>query len=313
MLQVFLTVDVETYTGNYNRDIRGYGKGLDYVVAQMKRSGLRATFFLEALGATQWGAEPLKEIVRLLVDADQDIQLHLHPVVAEIDGFQPDDDAMWALDADAQAQLICRGLEILRECGAKDITAFRAGDLAADDATLKAMAMCGIRLGSNRDLDTKRSIRTRLNDAFPVRNDLSERNGVLDLPVTALRSALPFLDGQYRHLQITAMGSREMRDGLIRMSRAGYVTATILTHPQEFFRFKGDIAVPIRKNCRRLEALLDFLRDRQDMHVLTLSECAKNCETPTGSPPEICAAPAYSLMRVAEQGIDRLRGGRMGR
>ena len=196
---------------------------------------------------------------------------------------------------------------ILGDCGVTAIRAFRAGDLAANEDTLKAMESLGILLGSNRDLDFKCSTRSRVNDRFPVGNDLSKAGRVADLPLTVFRSPLPFLDGPYRHLEISAVGLREMTDVLDGMARAGYACATILTHPAEFFRWQGNEAVPILKNCRRLEGLLAFLRERSDLSVLTLSECLEKTVVPTKSPPDVSPSLTHSLRRVCEQGLARMR------
>ena len=305
-MNVFLTIDVETYSGDYDLDVRGRGKGLDYILGRCGEYGIEATFFVDAMGATQWGDKPLKEICSLIRDAGHDIQLHVHPVIARIEGFVDQDDTLWKHDRATQCRLIRTGLDVLRECGVGRVAAYRAGDLAADPATLDAMLECGLQLGSNRDLDLKSSINTRLNDHFPVRNDLSRRADAVDLPVSALRSALPFLDGAYRHLQICALGSREMTDALSRMASAGYVCATILTHPGEFFRTVRGGSVFVRKNCRRLEDLLKFLASRNDMQVMTLSDCLAKCRPNARQPPELHLNPLYSIVRVCEQCAARL-------
>ena len=115
------------------------------------------------------------------------------------------------------------------------------------------------------------------------------------------------LDGRYRHFEISALSFREMKDGLMKASRAGYSTVGILTHPGEFFRHgkRGD--VPVSKNCRRLEQLLRFITSRPEFRACTISECAANAQFPKQSPPEIKLSLACSLMRVLEQGADRLR------
>jgi len=306
-MNVFLTIDVETYSGNYDLDVRGRGKGLDYILGRCDECGIKATFFVEAMGATQWGDGPLREICSLIREAGHDIQLHVHPVVARVEGFVDQDDTLWKHDRATQCRLIRTGLDVLRECGVTRVAAFRAGDLAADTTTLEAMLECGIRLGSNRDLDLKSTINSRLNDHFPVRNDLSRRADVVDLPVSALRSALPVLDGPYRHLQICAVGSREMTDALSRMASAGYACATILTHPGEFFRSVRGESVFVRKNCRRLEGLLKFLASRNDMQVMTLSECTARCEPDNArQPPELHLNLFHSVVRACEQWVARL-------
>ncbi len=308
MMDVVLTIDVESYTGDYEKEVFAAGLGLDFIVQACRRHKTVGTFFVETLGATRWGRGPVTGIVAALNAAGQDVQLHLHPVVARIEGFEDHEDVLCHRDLATQRMLIARGLEELRACGATNVVAFRAGDLGANEDTLRAMRDAGLMVSANRDLDQKSSIRSRLNEHFPVRNDLARRDGFLDVPVTALRSAVPMLDGPYRHLEISAVGLGELRDGLERLAAAGYACAGILTHPGEFFRHVKGRAVPIVKNCRRLEGLLDFVAGRRDMRMASVAEVAGRAEVPAVSPPEVRANLVWSLVRVAEQAEDRLRG-----
>jgi hypothetical protein len=304
---IILTIDVESYTGDYEREVLAEGKGLEYIVGVCRDYGVKATFFVEALGATRWGTDPLRRICSLLLGAGQDVQLHLHPVVAAIDGFEDHEDVLWKHDARTQEMLLRKGCTILEQCGVDRPVAFRAGDFAANADTLAAMACAGLHIGSNRDLDQKSSTRSRLNDVFPIRNDVSREGPVTDVPVTACRSPFARLDGPYRHMEISAMGWMEMRHALIRMQRMGYACAGILTHPREFFRYAGDRPVAVTKNCRRLERLLQFVNSRGDMRAVSLPECAQQAALPSTSPPEICLNPLYSLVRLHEQGMYRIK------
>ena len=306
-MNVFLTVDVESYTGDYEREVRGGGGGLEYLLARCREHGIGATFFVEALGATRWGIEPLRGICRQILDAECEVQLHLHPVVARIDGFEDRGDVLWQHDRAVQERLMAEGMKILGACDVPAVMAFRAGDFAANEDSLKAMENLGIVLSSNRDMDFKCSTRSRINDLFPVRNDLSRFGAVADLPLTVFRSPLPLLDGLCRHLEISAVGANEMIDVLTAMADMGYACATVLTHPGEFFRWSGRRAAPIVKNCRRLEGLLAFLDKREDLRALTLSQCLRNTVVPTLSPPEVSPRLSRSLLRVGEQAMARMR------
>jgi len=305
-MDVFITVDVETYTGDYWKDVLGYGKGLPYLLELLKKFDIGATFFVEALGCTRWGVKPLKNICSLIMAFGQDIQLHIHPKLALIKGVKTDGDRLWAYDGATQTKFIETGLRILFDCGVTDVTAFRAGDLAANEDTLAAMENTGLFLSSNRDLDLKSSIHSKLNDSFPIRNDLSKHGGILDIPVTAFRSALPFIDGPYRHFEICALGAGEMTTALSQMVKVGYRSATVLLHPQELFRTVGNEAKPIIKNRRRLESLLDFLGNHPDFNVISMSACSSNAVLPKRSPPDVKLFFPYSMLRVLEQIVDRI-------
>ena len=301
------TIDVETYSGDYDRDIYGHGLGLPFILDTCRRHGITATFFVETLGTTRWGLAGVQKICADLSSAGQDIQLHIHPVVAQVEWVSDRYDVLWMHDRPTQERLIGLGCRILSECTGRPVEAFRAGDFAANADTLTAMDNLGILVGSNRNLDTKCSTRSQLNEAFPVRNDLSRLGRIIDLPTSALRSPLRFLDGPYRHMQVSAMGAGEMIDALLRMERAGYACATILTHPGEYFRVSGSRLVPVWKNCRRLERLLTFLAGNSALRVLGIGDCARTGPVRAQSPPELWLNLPRTLQRVWEQSLDRAR------
>ena len=142
-MDVFITVDVETYMGDYGKDILGYGKGLPYLLELLKEFDVGGTFFVETLGCTRWGVRPLKSICSLIMSFGQEIQLHIHPKLAVIKGKTISSYRLWAYNGNAQTKFLKTGLNILAECGVKDVTAFRAGDLAANKETLTAMEQTG--------------------------------------------------------------------------------------------------------------------------------------------------------------------------
>jgi hypothetical protein len=310
-MNVVITIDVECYSGDYEREVLATGMGLPFILKTLNLHYVPATFFVEALGATRWGIAETQRICQDIACEGQEIQLHLHPSVANLNGFVDKDDVFWNQDAVTQERLLRSGMDVLAQCGVK-ATSFRAGDFAVNLDTLKAMQHTGILISSNRDMDTKSSIRSRINFDFPAVNDVSCRDGVIDVPVTAFRSPLPGLDGEFRHFEISALSFREMKDGLMKAYRAGYSTVGILTHPGEFFRNTKRGVVPIEKNRRRLEQLLAFIKSRPEFKVCTMSECAAITPIPEKSPPEIRLALPYTLLRVMEQGVDRIRA-RLGR
>lgn len=308
-MHVILTIDVESYTGDYEQEVFARGLGLEFIVRSLEEFGLTATFFVEALGATRWGRNPLNRICRLLDAAGQDIQLHLHPVVARLPGFEDRADILWKHDLATQTRLLSVGRTELEAAARRTVTAFRAGDLAADAVTLEAMRGVGMHLGANRDRDQKSSIRSMLNEAFPMANDIATLDGIIDVPVTTLVSRFPKLDGPYRHMEVSAMGWPEMRGGLVAAQRAGYACVGILTHPGEFFRPKQGDCVAIAKNCQRWLALLRFLANRPEFTVVPMAE-AGGIPLPEVSPPEIRAPAWASFLRILEQGLDRVRARR---
>jgi len=305
-MHVFLTVDVECYTGDYESEVYGKGFGLPYILDVLRKYDVKATFFVEALGATRWGGKQVARICSDVINAGHEVQLHVHPVIAKINGFEDTTDVLRNQDRATQAMLIGRGIEILKECGVT-VSAFRAGDFAANHDTLAAMRECGLVISSNRDLDRKCSTRSMLNEIFPVRNDISEWAGIVDVPLTVLKSPVPFLDGYYRHFEVSALGAWEMRYAIASMVKAEYSCVTVLTHPREFFTKRKDVFWPDRKNRKRFEALLRFLSRKKDLWLSQVGACAR-INMPQVSPREVRGSTAAALVRIFQQVVSRRRG-----
>lgn len=305
-MHVFLTIDVETYTGDYEADVWAQGLGLAYLVETLARTGFQATFFVEALGARRWGPAGVTRIGTFLRDRGQEVQLHLHPVIAEAWGLPKRYDRLWAYDRQTQSELIAESRRLLAACAGEAPCAFRAGDLAANADTLLAMIDNGLRLGSNRDLDTRASIESRLNEGWTVPNDLACCQGVIDVPVSCFRSPFPRLDGRYRHLQITAVGAGETRVVLRGMARAGYRSAAILAHPGEFFERTASGPVPNVKNCSRWESLLCFLKE-SGWPVRGLREAGTLDGGERPALPVVRGSVVHAAVRVVQQARWRLK------
>jgi peptidoglycan/xylan/chitin deacetylase (PgdA/CDA1 family) len=307
-VRVFLTVDIDVYySGDFDLEARGYGKGVDHIIAVANDHGVPVTFFVDIMGATRWGVKPVRELCRYIQSEGHEVQMHLHPVVAQIDNFTDQQDTFWREDLATQTRLIRIGMEMFDACGVENVVAFRAGALAANVDSLRAMQANNLYMSSNRDLDQKSSIASQLNDHFAVRNDAAAWEGIVDLPVNVLRSPIPWADGPCRHLEICALGSLEMKDALRRMAGAGYAAATILTHPREFFYRTRSGTAYIQKNCRRLESLIRLLGNDSSLSACPISAWKRDDALPMVSPPELRLHPLHSLMRLIGQIEYRVR------
>ena len=305
-MRIHLTIDVECYSGDYDREVWGHGLGLEFILGTLSRYGIRATFFIETMGIVRWGEDPLRRIAVRIAEEKHDLQLHLHPEVAHNIADSRATNRFFDHTLAMQEQMFAEGLIQWARLGLERVAVFRAGDLAADANTLAAMLRSGITAGSNRDLDTRGSIQSRANSLFTIVNDADESGGIYDMPVSVLRSPLPFHDGIYRHLQITAVSAGEMRYVLERMGRTGYVGATILTHPGEFFTVRDRTIVPNAKNRRRLNSLCAYIAARPARDVSTMRETAMARPRGTRAPPIVRGALSLALVRMVSQARQRM-------
>jgi hypothetical protein len=255
--------------------------GISMLVAELRKHGMAATFFVEALCTLRFGEDGLAEAIRFLVQNGQDVQLHLHPNFERPEwrtlGAPPPEDDIGRLPGDEQRRLLVLGSEILLRCGVGpgELTAFRAGNYAASSDTRRILYELGFSVDASYnpyvgDVDHRITKESVPNDAF------LDSSGIWELPVSNVMQPR----GGLRHLQITALSWAEMRWSLMALHSAGVRHISVVTHPGEFFVV--DSISPARgransANIRRLRSLLAFLADNQDsFDVSTVGTFAKH-------------------------------------
>lgn len=284
--RVYLTVDVECAEERLRSgglqpplgyDLRVWGRlrnrqealGVPLLLRELGRTGLRATFFVEALGARYFGEGDFRELCGRLRDAGQDVQLHLHPIQQTPDwhtrGQAPASDDIGAYDVERQTALLRQGTEELARAGIDraGLLAFRAGNYGASNDTWRAMRAAGLRLSSSFNLSYQQRncrLRWRTSANALFRTDVE---GIWELPVSNFAEG----PGRYRHVQLTAVSFPEVRHYLREARRLGIPEVTLVTHSFEFF-FVDSIAErrgrPNATNVERLRRLLAFLAAHGD-------------------------------------------------
>lgn len=286
MLNVFLTVDTEVWPFSpgwpvkrlsadkldFSAEVEGYilgrtsrgNVGLPYQIEVLRRSGLKATYFVEALFAGRAGEQHLCEIVRVLQEGGQDVQLHVHTEwLGELSheklpsNFRQHIRQFSEFD---QTRIIARGINNLRDAGATNVCAFRAGNFGANFDTLRALANNGIHIDSSYNscfLDAECQMRT-------VESMLQPRtiHGVCVFPVTT------FVDfpGHERPAQLCACSFQELTKALLQAWRNKQYSFVIVWHPFELMK---DVRNPAKRrpdliNVRRFERLCEFLSNNRD-------------------------------------------------
>jgi hypothetical protein len=249
-VRVYLTIDTECAEERgatappLGWDLRVWGRfanqrralGIELIMDELERAGLRGTFFTEALGSAYFGEAGLAEVCAALVGRGHDVQLHTHPRQIRAnwrtlgEAAAPDDVA--AYDVATQAAMLRQGVAILERCGVPTgaVLAFRAGNFGASNATWQAMAEAGLVLSSNYNpcyFELNCKMRSPAASAGLFR---AER-GIWELPISTFRER----GGGHRHLQITAVSLPEIEAFLDDAHRAGLGEVTIVTHSFELY------------------------------------------------------------------------------
>lgn len=275
-MNVHLTFDIEVWCNGwanldeqfptcYSRYVYGHSRRGNYALPKtleiLSRYNLRGIFFVEPLFSARFGAEYLKRIVRLIDDAGQEVQLHLHPewtdeirppILADVSKKRQH---LTYYSLDEQVELIRFGKTLLEDALGKKITAFRAGSYAANTNTFQALASNGITIDSS------------INGCYPisapelVQEYGSARpfaaHGITTFPISVFRDGF----GQMRPAQVGACSYREMRQALISAQLSEWTDFVIVSH--NFEMLKQGATSPDFIVAKRFEALCSFLGENQ--------------------------------------------------
>jgi len=130
----------------FQRSFDPAGVGVPFQLRRLADHRLKAVYFVDPMPARTFGLDPVRRMVGAILDAGQEVQLHLNPQWCG--GGSPFE--LTGLAADVQHAMIGEARDLLVAAGAVP-TAFRAGGFAADDATLDALAALGLRYDSSHN------------------------------------------------------------------------------------------------------------------------------------------------------------------
>lgn len=269
MTHVFLTVDTEFAWRHhvagcdgdtiYARSIEPAGVGLAFQLDLLRRHRLKACFFVDPMPAMLWGLEPFRRMVGAILDAGQEVQLHLHP---NWTGARPGDRGaaharfeLTEYDLDEQRDLLSGAAELLVAAGAPHPIAFRAGSYGANDDTLTALAQLGFAYDSSHNgaaMPWPCRIGLEPQHIAPV------RRGVVEVPVTVIEDA----PGSLRTFQLCALSAAEARDALEHAAANDHAAVTIVSHGFELANRAGTRANAV--HVRRFERLCEMLDERRE-------------------------------------------------
>ncbi len=327
---VFITVDVECSMGGAWADpalrpvppvraVMGhYGHheyGVPRIVDILKASGLAATFFVETFAEEQGHPGQTEPVCRYLMDGGQDVQLHIHPNHKHYGQKQKGQryvftDDFCAVSPQEQLDLLAEGAARLARWTGRPPVAFRAGNMAASEETLKRLPQAGIRIDSSYAFPFAGG-QCRFSAADPY-NGSRWYGEVLELALSGFR--LPRLPLEHRTKPVDPMGIsfEECREAIRRICGAG-ADACLILHSFSLFKVRNaqyDGGRPNRIVTRRFRRLCEWLAANSDeFPAHTFSQLARAIadnayEAKAVPPPQLSGARA--LVRKAVQAFNNL-------
>jgi len=322
-MNVFITVDTEIYPwlpdwkitnlkGDIARDIDGHTRegnfGLQYQLQLLNEYGLKAVYFVESLFASAVGLDPLCRIVDLIKKEGHEVQLHIHPEWLE---YIPS--ATWEgqrfnaireFTEDDQTKLIALALHNLRASGAINVTAFRAGDYAANCDTLRALTK------NEFQFDTSYNYCHLPADfQIPTGQPLLQPthiHGVCEFPIAFFADR----PGHFRHAQVTACSYTELTSALMQAWKQNWYSFVIVFHSMELLmdrRRRVHRPRPDRLLIHRFRRLCEFLAvNRDKFQTATFNEVNPRDIPVSVHSQMLVSHPLRTVGRVAEQGIRKV-------
>ena len=272
---VFLTIDTEFAWRHhraglgsdaiYDRSVEPAGVGVSYQLDKLARHGLKACFFVDPMPALTFGIEPIRRMVATILDAGQEVQLHLHPAwTRAVSRDRGANHAAFDLSDYGhreQYELIVRATDLLIAAGAPAPIAFRAGSYAANDDTLTVLAALGFAYDSSHNgaaaAEASR-ISLPAHQIAPVHPPHVADSALIEVPVTVIEDS----PGRLRTFQLCALSASESRNALDHAAAADHVAVTIVSHGFELANRQGLRANAV--HVRRFDALCAMLAGLSD-------------------------------------------------
>lgn len=242
--------------------------GLRYIMDVLESYSFVADFFVEPLCSYKLGISQLKDICQEIIGRGHGVSLHLHPrwKLALNPTLPKPSDSFYNYGVDAQEVLIREGLSILSDCGAKFVSAFRAGNMHGNAETYEALYRVGIPFSSNfcgawdDEISNRIGLSKNLNDAKVL------KNGVIEIPVTSFHDFPRFSPHHLRPLQVESASLSEFKNVILDAIDKQYKYVVVLLHTFEWIVQKRDrsqkIDSTIIERFQALCCLLDNYREK---------------------------------------------------
>jgi peptidoglycan/xylan/chitin deacetylase (PgdA/CDA1 family) len=266
-VKVILTIDVEAH--RVVDEISGDREdGLGEILAVLGEHGIAATFFVDVCEVHTWGHPFIRTVMRRIMDAGHDLQLHVHP------HHQSKDNSKWHLSqysAQEQEDILRSAVDTFTELAGHRPSAFRAGGFGANDDTLRILEKCGLQIDSSYLLDWPGCYIAPENCALP-----SEIGRLKEIPMTPVIT-VGTRNSRFRTgpLDFNWLPGFVIGRALRWLRMEGAPNAVLLMHSSSLYRRAGARRFHYQpRNREKLVRLLQFLQ-REGFEVETIAGFAK--------------------------------------
>lgn len=317
MLNIVFSIDTEPSIAGYFKDpeynpmldepvagiVNDQSEALGFLIRLFNQYDFMATFFIETVHQSHFPIDAMGKYVDQLLKANQDIQLHIHPVWQS---FKGNNNAISDNCSDHSveflAELMQQGKELIQKWTGIIPTVLRTGRFSVGRNVYTAMDMADLSISSNICLGCFMPSEPELH----VTHGIHQISEVTEIPVTNFYDKNIINRNGLRPLQITSVGAKEMIYVLDQMEKTGHEIAMIVTHPFEFIKYDDYRFKNMRINKliqKRAEKLCEYLAKNSDrFRVIPITKVAelvnpKALKTPVGHS-------GLAFLRTVENGIN---------
>jgi len=232
------------------------------VLTILESAQVKATFFTEVLNTFYFGFEKMQKFAQILLEKEQDVQVHLHPCWSafkkqnwkSVTQKTPPQDNVFHLSKGEIENYLYEAKEIFYKWGVPEPRAFRAGNLQANMDLYRALKATGYEVSSNIGMGAL----IPDNEKLQIKTAYANIEGITEYPVTSYKST-----GK-RNKILTVCGSSfsEMKNVIDKAYLSGVSHVIILSHIHEFIKkkdFRYSKVKPNRVNLARLEKLCHYV------------------------------------------------------
>lgn len=290
--------------------------GVPLICEILEKYGLKGTFFVEPFNDELGYPGATEPVCRYLVDRGHDVQLHIHPNHVHYGLHRAGKpyaftDQMADLPIDTQRRLIEEGAARIERWTGRRPMAFRAGNMAASEGTLRALEDAGLWMDSSY---TFPYLGTQCRFAETEEyNGCRWYGGVLEVALSGFRQMwVPKLIPPAQPVDIMGTSFSECREAIRATCGAGAEAVAIL-HSFSLFKVR-DVQYhggrPNRVVLRRFERLCRWLASQSTtLPVRTFFELGRGISSGlyrvTSVPPPRLQQPVRLLVRKLIQGLNR--------
>jgi len=279
--------------------------GIERIMDCCERRGMRATFFVNSLEALHYGEDHIRAVCATALGRGHDAQLHVHPIWL---GGPYRHKALTSYGHAEQRAAIERARDIFVRAAGAEPLAHRAGGLAINADTLRALASLGIRYDASVALG---HCDYALGGGAAPANVPRRLGPVVEVPVTTFAQVRLGPWAPRRNLDLNACSLSELLFVVRRAAEDGAAAVSLLMHSFSFLAWDRELSEcwPAEAELHKFERFLDAVAAHPGLEVVTFRGLVERLEADPALLDGPDLEPTSGLLRTYRRSWERFGSG----